>query len=249
MAGHSKWANIKRRKAAQDSKKGQAYAKVCREMIIATKIGGGDPQANFRLRTSIEKAKAVGVAKDTIEQAIAKGLGKGNEAELESLTYEGYGPGGVAILIEAATDNRNRTAGDIRSYFNKYQGNLGETGCVGWMFEEKGVVTIETSAIDEDALLELTLGIGLQELEQEENVYYLQTAPQDLEAVTKALEAQNIAIVGFEILREPQTETPVSDVEIAKPLLRLLDAIEAHEDVQAVFSNAQVDEAVLATLS
>jgi YebC/PmpR family DNA-binding regulatory protein len=249
MAGHSKWANIKRRKAAQDAKKGQAYAKACREMIKAAQLGGGDPDGNYRLRAAIDKAKAAGVGKDTIEQAIAKGTGKGSAENLEELTYEGYGPGGVAILIEAMTDNRNRTAGDIRSYFNKYQGNLGETGCVGWMFTEVAEFSIPASGQNEDALLELLLPEGLDDLSVQEDVFVATCSPDQINALSQALQSQGIPIESMHVTRVSQTTVEVTEPDLIKPLLKLLDAIEAHDDVQDVYANVSIPESALSSIA
>ncbi len=251
MAGHSKWANIKHRKMAQDAKKGQAYAKFTREIIMATKLGGPDVAGNFRLRTAIERAKASGLPNDTIERAIAKGAGKLAADQVEDLTYEGYGPGGVAILIEAVTDNRNRTAGDIRSYFNKYHGNLGETGCVGWMFEAKGQIHVPAQGVTEDSLLEIALDSGAEDVhfDEEQQVFELWTQPDSLNAVCQALQANSITILSAEATRIPQTTVSVTDPEQAKPLLKLLDLIESHDDVQNVYANLDMDEALLEVCS
>ncbi len=251
MAGHSKWANIKHRKAAQDAKKGQAYAKFTREIIMAAKLGGPDPAGNFRLRTAIERAKSSGLPNDTIEKAIAKGAGQLKGEELENLTYEGYGPGGVAVYIQAMTDNRNRTAGDIRSYFNKYGGNLGETGCVGWIFEEKGQIHVPAAQYNEDDLLEIALDSGADDLHfnEEENVFELWTQPEALNTVCQALNERKIPIASAEITRIPQNMVEVTDGALAKPLLKLLDMIESHDDVQNVYANFEMDEAILEACS
>src|SRR6185295_20369803 len=166
MSGHSKWANIKRTKAVVDAKRGAVYTKVAREIIVAAKMGGGDPAGNFRLRTAIERAKAEGVPNDNIQRAIEKGTGTGGADQIEELTYEGYGPGGVAIMVRCATDNRNRTAGDIRSYFSKYGGNMGETGCVNWMFKERGEVSLSRPLkISDDDLMMLALELGADDVD------------------------------------------------------------------------------------
>ncbi len=247
MAGHSKWANIKHRKMAQDAKKGQAYAKFTREIIMAAKLGGGDPTGNFRLRTAIERAKAAGLPNDTVDRALAKGTGQLAGESLENLTYEGYGPGGVAVYIQAMTDNRNRTAGDIRSYFNKYGGNLGETGCVGWMFEEKGQIGIPAKGYTEEQVLELALECGAYDiqLDLDAGVYDLWTAPEDLNAVCQNLNQRQVIIDSAEITRLPQTMVQVTDTELARPLLKLLDALESQEDVQNVYANFEMDEALI----
>lgn len=251
MAGHSKWANIKHRKMAQDAKKGQAYARYCREVMMAARLGGPDPIGNFRLRTAMDKAKAAGIPNDTIDRAIAKGSGQLAGENLEELTYEGYGPGGVAVYIQAMTDNRNRTAGDIRSYFNKYGGNLGESGCVGWMFEEKGQIQVEDKGVTEDDLLEVVLETGAYDVhyDEEEKVFEIWTPPDILNTVCQALQEKQIPVQSAEITRIPQTTVQVTDGETAKPLLKLLDLIESHDDVQHVYANFEMDEALLEACS
>ncbi|MBY0405389.1 MAG: YebC/PmpR family DNA-binding transcriptional regulator, partial [Cyanobacteria bacterium] len=185
MSGHSKWANIKRRKAAQDSKKGQSYARYSREIIVAARMGGGDPNGNFRLRTAIERAKAEGIPNDNIKRAIEKGTGAGSADAMEDLNYEGYGPGGVAIFIETVTDNRNRTAGDIRSYFNKYNGNLGSDGCVAWIFDERGLIQVASKGLSEDDMFEKALNAGSTDFQvnAEEGVFEIYTEPSELNTV------------------------------------------------------------------
>lgn len=252
MAGHSKWANIKHRKMAKDAKKGQAYAKFAREIIMAAKIGGPNPEGNFRLRTAIERAKGAGLSGDTIERAIAKGAGQLSADNVEHLSYEGYGPGGVAVLIEAITDNRNRTAGDIRSYFNKYGGNLGETGCVGWMFVEKGRIEVNAGpGITEESLLEASLDAGADDIQHdpEGNVFVIYTAPDDVNAVCQALQVQNIVVASAEVTRMAQNEVTVDNPETAKPLLKLLDMLESHDDVQDVYANFNMDDTLIETCS
>ena len=242
MAGHSKWANIKRHKAVQDAKKGATFAKYTREIIMATRLGGAEPSGNFRLRAAIDKAKAAGVSKDTIEQAIQKGQGKGQTDTLESLTYEGYGPGGVAILIDANTDNRNRTAGDIRSYFNKYHGNLGETGCCSWLFEEKALVLVDKNHSSEEHLTELGIEAELEDIECTENNYILTVKPDALNALCGILAHNNIPVASTETTKLPQNEVTLQDEAQIKPLLKLLDAIENHDDVNSVYANVIIVE-------
>jgi YebC/PmpR family DNA-binding regulatory protein len=251
MAGHSKWANIKHRKASQDAKKGQAYAKFTREIIMATKIGGPDPNGNFRLRTAIERAKAAGLPNDTIDRGIAKGSGQLAADSLEDLVYEGYGPGGVAVYIQTMTDNRNRTAGDIRSYFNKYGGNLGENGCVSWMFEEKGQIHVPAKGFTEDDLLEVALESGANDVHynEDEGVFEFWTPPETLNSVCQALQAKNIPVESAEITRIPQTVIQVTEPDIAKSLLKLLDMIESQDDVQNVYANFDMEDALLETYS
>lgn len=259
MAGHSKWANIKRRKAAQDAKKGASFAQFSRELIMAAKIGGDNPEGNFRLRTAIDRAKAAGLPNDTINRAVAKGAGKLDDADtVEDMTYEGYGPGGAAIFIEAMTDNRNRTAGDIRSYFNKNEGNLGSDGCVAWMFEAHGLIlasqpnaTLETMldvAIDagaEDVQLTETVG---EEIVTPDTVFELTTSPDQLNAVCEGLTQQGVTIHSAEMTRTTANTTELTDPKHVKYFLRLMDAIESHDDVQHVYTNASVDDRLLAEM-
>ncbi|MEL6939918.1 MAG: YebC/PmpR family DNA-binding transcriptional regulator [Cyanobacteria bacterium J06598_1] len=252
MAGHSKWANIKRQKARVDAVRGKAFAKFSREIIVAAKQGGGDPDGNFQLRTAIDKAKVAGFPNDNIDRAIAKGCGSlAGEGDFESIRYEGYGPGGVAVLIEALTDNRNRAAADLRTAFNKNGGNLGETGCVGWMFAHKGVVTL-VGEIEEDALLEdaLEAGAGSYEL-LDEVVDGLAGAEvicevADLESVNKALKESGYTVQGVDMRWIPDNTVQVEDTDTAVSLLKMVDALEESDDVQSVTANFEMSEDVMA---
>ena len=250
MAGHSKWAQIKRSKAVKDQKRGASFARSSREIIVAAKLGGGDPDGNFRLRTAIERAKAEGMPKDNIKRAIEKGTGAGGADAMEELTYEGYGPGGVAVLIEAVTDNRNRTAGDIRSYFNKYSGNLGTDGSVSWMFVEKGLIRVEQSQGPEEQLFDQAIEAGASDFRAlpDEGVYEIETEPNDLNAVCVALSVAGITVASAEATRTPQNSVAITDETQGKLLFKLLDAIESHDDVQDVYANFEMDEALLARL-
>jgi YebC/PmpR family DNA-binding regulatory protein len=250
MAGHSKWAQIKRTKAVKDAKRGANFAQCSREIIIAAKLGGGDPDGNFRLRTAITRAKAAGVPNDNIKRAIEKGTGASGGDNMEDLSYEGYGPGGVAIFIEAVTDNRNRTAGDIRSYFNKYQGNLGSDGCVAWIFEEKGLIRVLQSGQNEETLFEKAIEAGAADFlaNPDDETFDILTTPLGLNRVAQALNEQGIPIESAEVTRLPQNSVKVETEEMAKPLLKLLDAIESHDDVQHVYANFDMSEAILAKL-
>lgn len=252
MAGHSKWANIKRQKARVDAVKGKVFAKMSREIIVAARTGGGDPEGNFQLRTAIDKAKAAGVPNDNIDRAIAKGTGQlGADGQaLEAIRYEGYGPGGVAVLIEALTDNRNRTAADLRSAFNKSGGNLGETGCVGWMFEQKGVVIVE-GPIDEDSLLEISLEGGAESYEITEiddgvtgaEVF---SAVEDLEQLDGVLKANGCQVWRSELRWIANNSVDIQDSEQARALLKLMDALEDLDDVQAVHANFEMADEIMA---
>lgn len=252
-----RWMAIKNKKGAADAQKGVALAKFSHNIIAAAKQGGPDPAGNFRLRTAIEKAKAGGLPMSKIENAIAKASGGSNTDEVEALTYEGYGPSGVAILIEIATDNRNRTAGDIRSYFNKFEGNLGQDGCVAYLFEERGLVEINPAealkaGFTLEGLLEVAADAGAMDVEEEiheesgQPNWLVWTEPSELNAVCTGLTQAKLAIASAELTRLPQTWVAVDDYAVARPLFRLLEAIENQDDVQRVYSNAQFSPAVLA---
>ncbi|HSA06850.1 MAG TPA: YebC/PmpR family DNA-binding transcriptional regulator [Candidatus Gastranaerophilales bacterium] len=248
MSGHSKWANIKHRKAKVDAQKGAAFAKFAREIMLAAKEGGVDPDSNFRLRTAIDKAKAEGLPNDNITRAIDKASGAMEDSNLESIIYEGYGAGGVAILVETLTDNRNRTAGDIRSYFNKFSGNLGETGCVGWIFKPEGIILIAKQGINQDNLFECSINAGAEDFILEEEDYKIITAPESLQSVAEELEKAGFKIKNAEITRNPSNTVNIEDEEIAKKLLKLLDNIESHDDVQNVYANFEIDDDLLENL-
>lgn len=250
MAGHSKWANIKRQKARVDAVKGKVFTKISREIIVAARAGIPDPAGNFQLRTAIEKAKAAGIPNDNIERAIAKGAGKlgadGNT--LEVIRYEGYGPGGVAVVIEALTDNRNRTAADLRAALSKNGGNLGETGCVSWMFEQKGVVLI-AGAVDEDQLLEASLEAGAESYElipdeedEDEGGAEVFTSVTNLETLERTLKQKGFAVKQSEWRWIPNNTVEVTDPLQARSLLKLMDALEDLDDVQNVTANFDMAE-------
>lgn len=250
MAGHSKWANIKRQKAVVDAKRGVIYAKVAREIIVATKQGGPDPQANFRLRQAIERAKQEGVPNDNIERAIEKGSGAGAGDDMEDLIYEGYGPGGVAILIKCTTDNRNRTAGDVRYFFSKNGGNLGENGCVSWMFTERGEVVIDRAKhYDEDALLQASIEAGADDLITDPEEPVIICSSNNVLDVKEAIEKSGHQVVSSSSTMHPSNTVDVTDEEIAKQLLRLIDSLENHDDVQHVYANFDMDDKWIAEFS
>ncbi|MGK7932442.1 MAG: YebC/PmpR family DNA-binding transcriptional regulator [Microcystaceae cyanobacterium] len=246
MAGHSKWANIKRQKARVDAKKGQKFTQISRAIIVAARTGIPDPAGNFQLRTAIEKAKAAGIPNENIERAIAKGAGTyANDSDYEAIRYEGYGVGGVAILIEALTDNRNRTAADLRAAFSKNGGNLGETGCVSWMFDQKGVVKLE-GKLDEDALLEASLegDADRYELfdETDEAGAEIFTEVSNLDNLSKVLQEKGFKVNEVELRWIPNNLVDVSDEEMAKSLLKLTDTLEELDDVQGVTANFEVSD-------
>lgn len=252
MSGHSKWANIKHKKGKADAIKGQIFTKLGRELIVAVKMGGGpNPDANFRLKIAVQKAKAANMPNDNIQRAIQKAAGDQDANNYEELIYEGYGPGGVAIMMNILTDNRNRTAGDIRHIFSKNGGNMGETGCVSWMFKEKGVLTLERANFDlsEDDLLLLALEKGADDVntddEEEIEIY---TDPANFQSVKEGLEADGLEFSNAEISMIPDTTVEVTDPEQAKYLLRLMDYLDEHDDVQNTYTNFDIPEEILEQL-
>ena len=242
MSGHSKWANIKRRKAVVDAKKGAAYTKLGREVIAAAREGGGNPDNNFRLRLAVDKAKAANMPSDNIQRAIMKGTGDLNEgAVYEEIVYEGYGPGGVAVLIQLMTDNRNRTAQEMRYIFSRHGGNLGETGCVAWMFKKKGSILLgrEDNAISEEDLMVLVLDAGAEDLRTEPDSFEVITAPGDFPAVLEAVRKANLSVAEAEVAMVPQNTVALSGGQ-AEKCLGLIEALEEHEDVQNVYANCDI---------
>lgn len=245
MSGHSKWATIKRKKAKVDAQKGVTFAKYAREITVAAKLGGTSPDSNFRLRTAIDNAKAAGLPNDNIKRSIEKASSSSAGDNFEEITYEGYGPGGVAIFIQAMTDNRNRTAGDIRSYFNKNNGNLGETGCVGWMFKEEGIILIDKANIDYDKLFETAINAGADDFIEEDEEYKIVTSPELLQKIAEQIQEADYVLKSVEVTRNPENTVPISDVDTVKMLLKLLDSIESHDDVQNVYANFDIDDDLL----
>src|SRR6185503_18151161 len=244
MSGHSKWATIKRKKAATDQARGKMFSKYIKEITIAARAGGGDPEANPRLRTAIQAAKSVNMPASNIERAVARGSGAVEGAIYEETHYEGYGPGGVALLVEVATDNRNRTAGDIRHIFAKGGGNLGEAGSVSYLFKPRGLIVIERSAVVEDTLIELALDAGADDVNTEGDLFEVFTPPAQFESVRHALEARKIPMASAELTKLASLQVPVGGKE-AEVLLKLVDALEDHEDVQKVYSNFSVSDELL----
>jgi YebC/PmpR family DNA-binding regulatory protein len=246
MAGHSKWANIKRQKARVDAKKGKTFAQLSRAIIVATRHGLPEPEANFQLRTAIDKAKAAGIPNENIERAIAKGAGTyaNEEADYEEIRYEGYGPGGAAILIEALTDNRNRTAADLRAAFSKNGGNLGETGCVSWMFQQKGVVRLE-GQFEEEALLEASLSVEADSYEIDEAGADVFTQIGNLENIGKALTKLGFCVMESEVRWIPDHTMEISDPDQGRSLLKLIDTLENLDDVQNVTANFDLSDELI----
>ncbi len=249
MSGHSHWAGIKHKKALVDAKRGRLWSKLARMVIVAARSGGGDPSANLSLRYAIDKAKAANMPKDTIEKAIKKGTGDLGGVAYEEVLYEGYGPSGVAVMVEALTDNRNRTAPEIKRIFEKHGGSLGTTGCVGWMFNKKGLITVGTADIDEDALMELALGAGAEDMENTGEVYEITCDPSAYEELRKTLEAKEIPMEVAEISMVPQNTVEISDEHVAGRVISLMEAFDDHEDVQNAYANFDIPEEVMDKLS
>jgi len=245
MSGHSKWHSIKHKKAAIDSKRGRAFTKLIKEMTIAARIGGGDPDGNPRLRTAIAAAKAVNMPVDNIKRAVMKGTGELEGGQLEEITYEGYGPGGVALLVAVVTDNRNRTVGEIRHVFSKNGGNMGEAGSVGWMFHKKGYISVDASKGDEETLMTLAIDAGADDFKSEGEVYEIYTAPESLESVVNAIKAKGIEPDSSEVSMIPQNLIKVEG-KAAQQVLKLFEALDEHDDVQHVYGNFDIADSELA---
>ncbi len=242
MSGHSKWANIKHKKGAEDAKRGKVFTKIVKEIIVAARTGGGDPTGNPLLRTALAKAKTNNVPKDNIERAIKKGTGELEGANYEESTYEGYGPGGAAVLIESLSDNKNRTVAEIRHIFSKHAGNLGENGCVGWMFEKKGWFAVSRKDTDEETLMSVALDAGAEDIKDEgEDNFEIITAPQDFDAVKEALEKASIPVEDAEVTMLPQNYVSLTGKE-AEQMVKLMGALEDNDDIQNVYTNADIDE-------
>ncbi|MCY0897933.1 MAG: YebC/PmpR family DNA-binding transcriptional regulator [Firmicutes bacterium] len=238
MSGHSKWANIKRKKAKVDAVKGTVFSRLTKEIMAAAKQGGGNPETNFRLRVAIEKAKANNLPQANIERAIRRATGQEAGVNYEEAVYEGYGPGGTAVYLDILTDNRNRTAGEVRHIFSRHGGSLGESGCVAWMFEPKGRIVLASSDQSEEALLDMAIEAGADDLIREDDEIVVLTSPELLDDVRQAFEARGLRVEEAELVRLPKTTVPVSGKE-AEQLMELLDLLEDHDDVQRVYSNAE----------
>ena len=249
MAGHSKWSKVKRFKGAIDAKRGKIFSKLSKEITIAAKAGGGDPAGNPRLRSAILAARAQSMPNDNIDRAIKRGTGEGQEAtHFEEIIYEGYAPGGVAVIVEAATDNKNRTAAEVRSIFTKNDGNLASSGSVSFMFHRKGQITVPRGSIDEDRILELALEAGAEELTTTEDEYVITTSHDQLYSVADALKRAGVATDGQKFTFIPDTTVAVTDETVARQVLRLCDALEEDDDVQNVYSNLDIPDEMLAKL-
>ncbi len=237
MAGHSKWHNIRHKKAKMDAKRGQIFTKLIREITVAARQGGGDPEFNPRLRIAIEKAKKANMPIENIERAIKRGTGELEGVQYEEVVYEGYGPEGVAIIVECLTDNRNRTTGEIRHIFTKHGGNLGTTGCVSFLFEEKGIIQVPKSEYTEEEIFEKAIEAGAEDVITEDDYYEIRTEPKELYAVKEALEQMGVKIEKAELTKIPTTTVEIKDEETASKLMKLLDALEDNDDVQKVYAN------------
>ena len=243
MSGHSKWSSIKHKKAAVDAKRGKIFTKLIKEITVSARMGGGDPDANPRLRTAILAAKSENMPKENIERAIKKGTGELEGVNYEESIYEGYGPGGAAVLVESLTDNKNRAVAEIRHIFTKNGGSLGESGCVAWMFKKKGYIVVERSAVEEDHLMEAALEAGAEDIREDADSYEVISATEDFEAVKAAIEAADIPHVTAEITMLPQSTTELAGKE-AEQMVRLMEMLEDCEDVQNVYTNADIPEEV-----
>jgi len=248
MSGHSKWSTIKHKKAAVDARRGKLFTKAIRELTSAARAGGGSPEANPRLRTAIAAAKSANMPTDTIQRAIKKGTGELPGEVYEEVTYEGYGAGGVAILVDVLTDNRNRTVAEIRHLFAKHGGNMGEAGCVAWMFGRTGLITVDMNQIDEDTLLEIVLEAGGDDVRVEGDVYEIRTTPETFEEVRTALEQRGLTMGLAELTLLPQSTIQV-DGKQAEQVIRLMEILDDHDDVRKAYANFDIPDAVLAELT
>src|SRR5438552_2668741 len=246
VSGHSKWSSIKHKKGAADAKRGKLFSKLSRAIIVAAKEGGADPAANLALQNAIEKARSYSMPKDNIERAIARGSGaESDAADFETVIYEGYGPSGVAVIVEALTDNRNRTASDVRHAFDKNDGNLGTSGAVAWLFERRGVVLVPADGVDEDELMLVAADGGAEDVSRDGSSFEVVSAPENLTAVREALEAAGYVVDSAELTMVAKTTVEVADESSAKKVLRLIDQLEENDDVQDVFANFDIPESML----
>ncbi|MBF0234408.1 MAG: YebC/PmpR family DNA-binding transcriptional regulator [Desulfamplus sp.] len=244
MSGHSKWSTIKHKKGAADAKRGKIFTKLIKEITVAARMGGGDPEANPRLRKAINDAKSQNMPKDNLERAIKKGTGELEGVEYEEIHYEGYGPGGVAVLVECLTDNKNRTIADVRYIFSKAGGNIGTDGCVAWMFDKKGLISVDKESSDEDTLMEIALEAGAEDVKDEGDCFEVITDPVDFESVKEAIEAASIKYQMAEVTMIPQTQTRVEGKE-AEQMIKFMDALDDCDDIQKFYSNADIPDEVM----
>jgi len=250
MSGHSKWSSIKHKKGAADAKRGKLFSKLSRAIIVAAREGGPDPSGNLALQNAVEKARSYSMPKDNIERAIARGSGAdADAAAFETVVYEGYGPSGVAVIVEALTDNRNRTASDVRHAFDKNDGNLGGSGAVTWLFERRGVVLVEGASVDEDELTLAAAEGGADDVSREGSSYRVTASPENLQAVREAVEAAGLTVESAELTMVPKTTVEVADEAAAKKVLRLMDQLEDNDDVQDVYANFDIPKQVLESVA
>ena len=248
MSGHSKWSTIKHKKAAKDAKRGKIFTKLIKEITVAARMGGGDINANPRLRTAVLTARGSSMPSDNIERAIKKGTGELEGVTYEEIQYEGYGPGGVAIIAQVLTDNKNRTVSEIRRMFSKHGGNMGETGCVGWMFDKKGILTVDKSQIDEDRLMDIALDAGAEDVRDEGEVYEVIAPPEDFEKVKERMDQEKIAIASAQVSLVPKNTVDV-DAKNVEQVLKLSEELEDHDDVQNVAANFHIPDELMDKVS
>jgi len=249
MSGHSHWAGIKYKKAAADAKRGKMWSKIARMIIVAAKQGGGDPAANLALRYAIDKARAANMPKDTIEKAVKKGTGELEGMSFEEVLYEGYGPGGVAIMVEALTDNRNRTGPELKRLFERHGGSLGTSGCVNWMFTKKGLITVNADSTDEEQLLEIALSAGADDMQTVGEVFEITCDPSAYEELKKTLQEKEIATEVAEVSMVPRSTIEISNEQTANKIISLMEAFEDHDDVQNTYANFDIPDEIMARIS
>ncbi len=249
MSGHSKWSTIKRKKGAADAKRGKIFTRLIKEITVAARMGGGDPDGNPRLRTAIASAKTENMPKENIERGIKKGTGDLDGAIYEEILYEGYGPGGVAVMVNCLTDNKNRTVADVRYCFNKNGGNLAESGCVAFLFDQKGMILVEKEAVTEEQLMEITLEAGAEDIVDDDDTYQVLTAPEDFNDVREELEKNGVKFVEASVTMLPQTTVEITDEKVANRVIRLMDALEDNDDVQNVYANFDIADEIMEALS
>jgi YebC/PmpR family DNA-binding regulatory protein len=248
MAGHSHWAGIKHKKAANDAKRGKIWSKLARMIIVAAKEGGGDTDTNLSLRYAIDKAKAANMPKDTIEKAVKKGTGELGSESYDEVLYEDYAPGGIAIMVDGLTDNRNRTGPEIKKIFERRGGSLGASGCVNWMFSKKGLITVKVDAFDENELMEIALNAGADDMENTGSVYEITCEPDSYDELKKSMEDKGVPMEVAELSMVPQNNIEVGDVETARKIMDLMEELEDHEDIQNVYANFDIPDEIVAQL-
>jgi YebC/PmpR family DNA-binding regulatory protein len=248
MSGHSKWSTIKRKKGAVDAKRGKIFSRLTKEITVAARLGGPDPDGNSRLRAAIAAAKQENMPKDNIQRAINKGAGEGGGSNLEEVIYEGYGPEGVAIMVDSLTDNKNRTVADLRHLFTKYGGSMGEPGCVAWMFDKKGVIVFDRDAVKEDELFEAALESGAEDLQTTESQFEVLTDPATFVEVKEGLESRGFEPILAELQLRPKTTVPLAEENRAQTVLKLVESLEDHDDVNNVFANFDIPDRILEAL-